>query len=121
MTALGGVAAGLFCTDDRLQGTLLAAANVTGEKLWPMPLFPENEKTLSSEVADFKHTGGAYSGVGSSAMFLKQFTDYPAWAHIDMAGLASGAKDNPYLPNGATGFGTRLLTEFAVGWSRSGK
>jgi leucyl aminopeptidase len=118
VTALGKVAAGLFSTDDALRDALLSAADVTAEKLWPLPLFSEYEKAIESQTADIKNTGGRASGVGSSATFLKHFVDYPAWAHIDMAGLAFEAKDNPYVPGkGATGFGVRLLTEFVRRWN----
>jgi leucyl aminopeptidase len=117
--ALGGVAAGLFSTDDRVRDTLLAAGEVTAEKVWPMPLFPEYEKSIESETADIKNTGGRWGGVGTSATFLKHFVDYPAWAHVDMAGMSTEAKDKPYAPKkGATGFGVRLLTEFARRWSQ---
>ncbi len=114
MVALGqGVAAGLFSTDETLRDTLLDAASATAERLWPMPLYAEYEKAIESETADIKNSGGRKGGVGSSATFLKHFVDYPAWAHIDMAGMAIEAKDNPYVPGkGATGFGVRLLTEF---------
>ncbi len=122
VTALGGgVAAGLFSTDDTLRDALLAAAGRTAEKLWPLPLFPEYEKSLESDTADIRNSGERTSGVGSSATFLKHFVAYPAWAHVDMAGMAREAKDNPYVPGkGATGFGVRLLTEFVQGWSQRG-
>jgi leucyl aminopeptidase len=111
--ALGGVAAGFFSTDDGLRDALMAAAGVTSEKLWPLPLFPEYEQAIQSQTADVKNSGGRQGGIGASAMFLKRFVAYPAWAHIDMAGLAFEAKDVAYVPGkGATGFGVRLLTEF---------
>lgn len=118
VTALGrGVAAGLFSTDDTLRDALLAAASVTAEKLWPLPLFPEYAKDLESQTADIRNSGERMGGVGSSATFLKHFVAYPAWAHVDMAGMAWGVKDNPYVPGkGATGFGVRLLTEFVRRW-----
>jgi len=123
--ALGGAAAGLFSTDDGLRDALLAAGKATAEKVWPMPLFSAYKKTLESETADVKNSGSRGSGVGSSAMFLKQFVDYPAWAHIDMAGLAFDAagkvtlfRDNPYVSKkSATGFGVRLLVEFVRRWT----
>jgi len=120
VTALGrGVAAGLFSTDDGLRDLLLTAARATAERLWPLPLFPEYEKNLESDTADLKNTGGRMSGVGSSATFLKHFVGCPAWAHIDMAGMAFEAKDNPYVPGkGATGFGVRLLVEFVRRWAQ---
>jgi len=115
----GGVAAGLFSTDDGLREALMTASAATAEKLWPMPLFPEYEKVIESQTADIKNSGERYDGVGSSATFLKHFVDYPAWAHVDMAGMAAEAKDNPYTPGkGATGFGVRLLTEFVRRWGK---
>lgn len=121
-TALGRVAAGLFSTDDGLRDVLLSAADASAEKLWPLPLFPEYEKTLESQTADIRNSAGIRAGVGSSATFLKHFVSYPAWAHVDMAGLALEAKDNPYVPGkGATGFGARLLTEFARQWAQSSR
>jgi leucyl aminopeptidase len=121
--ALGkGVAAGLFSTDDTLRDALLDAADRSAEKLWPLPLFPEYEKSIESKTADIRNNGDRTSGVGSSATFLKHFVDYPAWAHVDMAGLALGDGDNPYAPGkGATGFGVRLLTEFVRRWSQRGE
>jgi len=120
IVALGsGVAAGLFSTDETLRDALLAASGATAEKLWPLPLFSEYEKSLESHTADIRNSGERGSGVGSSATFLKHFVDYPAWAHIDMAGLAFGAKENPYIPaKSATGFGVRLLTEFVRRWAQ---
>jgi leucyl aminopeptidase len=117
VTALGvNVAAGLFSTDDSLRDVLMAAGHQTAEKVWPLPLFPEYDKTIESPVADLKNSGGARGGVGTSAIFLKHFADYPAWAHIDMAGMTFDQPDNPYVPKGATGYGVRLLVEFARRW-----
>jgi leucyl aminopeptidase len=122
VVALGkGIAAGLFSTDDGLRDALLAAGESSAEKLWPLPLFPEYEKSLESQTADVRNSGERGGGVGSSATFLKHFVDYPAWAHVDMAGMAFGAKENPYIPaKSATGFGVRLLAEFVRGWGERG-
>jgi leucyl aminopeptidase len=111
--ALGSAAAGLFVTDNTLRDGLMAAAEATGEKLWELPLFPEYKKAIESDTADMKNSGGRTSGVGTSAVFLQQFTDYPAWAHIDMAGVMLDTADNPYVPSkGSSGYGARLLAEF---------
>ena len=111
------MASSLFSVDDGLQEKLISAAAISGEKLWPMPLYPEYEKTIESNTADIKNSGGKFGGIGSSATFLKHFVSYPAWAHIDMAGLAMDAKDIAYVPSkGASGYGVRLLVEFVRGW-----
>ncbi len=114
------VAAGLFSTDDALRDALMRAADQTAEKLWPLPLFPEYDQAIESQVADIKNSGGRLGGVGTSAAFLKRFTSYP-WAHIDMAGMNLDTPDNPYVPSkGATGYGVRLLTAFVRGWQPAG-
>lgn len=120
--ALGHVAAGLFVTDDTLRDTLMLAAGETNEKLWPLPLFPEYKKYIESNTADMKNTGGRDNGVATAAVFLQQFVDYPAWAHIDMAGMMSNPPENPYVPaKGATGYGARLLAEFVRQWADAKK
>jgi leucyl aminopeptidase len=112
VVALGaGVAAGLFSTDDDLRDKLVAAGKTTHERVWPMPLFADYRKSIDSDVADMKNSGGRMGGVGTSAMFLKEFTDYN-WAHLDIASMALSEKPRGYVPRGGTGFGVRLLVEF---------
>jgi len=114
VTALGeGIAAGLFCTDDWLQERLVLSGENTHERLWPMPLWDDYKKRIKSNVADIKNSGGRSGGVGTSAIFLKEFTDY-SWAHIDIAPMALLDKkdESPYIPVGGSGFGVRLLVDF---------
>ena len=116
VVALGhGVAAGLFSTDDDLRDKLMKAGQKAHERLWPLPLWDDYLKSMDSNVADLKNSGGRMGGVGTSAAFLKEFTDYN-WAHLDIAGMAMSEKDNAYIPRGATGFGVRLLVEFLQSW-----
>ncbi len=116
VVALGsGTAAGMFSTDDGLRDKLLAAGTAVHERVWPLPLFPEYRKSIDSDVADILNSGGRFGGVGTSAIFLKEFTDYP-WVHLDIAGMALAEKDNGYIPRGGTGFGVRLLVEFLRNW-----
>jgi leucyl aminopeptidase len=116
VVALGrGMAAGLFSNDDVLRERLLTASRAAHERLWPMPLWDDYKEAIKSDVADMKNSGGRMGGVATSAIFLKQFTDYP-WAHLDIAGMALGEKDSGYLPTGATGFGVRLLLELLRNW-----
>jgi leucyl aminopeptidase len=110
--ALGeGVAAGLFSNDEVLRDMLVESGNKAKERVWPMPLFEDYRESIDSQVADIKNSGGRFGGVGTSAIFLKEFTDY-VWAHVDMAGMALTEKGNAYTPKGATGFGVRLLVEY---------
>ena len=114
------VAAGIFSTDDWLQDKLVASGETTNERLWPMPLWDDYKRKIESLVADMLNSGGRYGGVGGSAIFLKEFTDYP-WAHVDMAGMVLITKkilETPYISLGATGYGVRLLVDFLLNWKK---
>lgn len=116
ITALGrGIAAGLFSTDEWLADQLVSAGETVNERVWPLPLWPDYKEFIKSDVADVKNSGGRFSGVGSSAIFLKEFTDYP-WAHLDIAGMALNKKASSYVPAGGTGFGVRILVQFLSQW-----
>lgn len=115
--ALGkDMAAGLFSNDETLSERLLASSEATRERLWRMPLWDDYKKSIQSEVADIKNTGGRMGGVATSAVFLKEFTDYP-WAHLDIAGMALTEKASGYKTSGGTGFGVRLLVDFLRNWA----
>ena len=114
--ALGqGVAAGVFSNDDILRDKLVQSGTQTHERVWPMPLWDDYRKAIKTDVADMKNSGGRFGGVGTSAIFLKEFTDYP-WAHMDIAGMALSESGNEYTPAGATGFGVRILVDFLRTW-----
>jgi leucyl aminopeptidase len=123
VVALGrGVAAGMFSSDDDLTDRLKAACQASGERLWHMPLYDDYLHNIESLTADLANSGGRYGGVGSSAIFLKQFAEGYPWAHLDIAGMAfeeqpGPPKAPPYLQKGGTGFGVRLLVQFLVDWA----
>jgi leucyl aminopeptidase len=116
VVALGEYAAGLWSTSESLRAALLTASDKTGERLWPMPLYEEYTDQIRSEVAALKNTGGRPGGACTAAAFLKAFAGDTAWAHLDIAPVASSGKASPYLSRGATGFGTRLLIELVEQW-----
>lgn len=112
--ALGSQAAGLFSNNDSFQNALLAAADHSGERLWPMPMYDEYLDDIKSDMAEVKNSGGRFGGVATSAKFIEHFTEGYPWAHLDIASMvwAGGDKD-PVTPKGATGYGVRLLVELA--------
>jgi len=113
LTALGNVAAGVFSTDAALTHDLQQAGEATYERVWELPMHPEFQKLIESDSADLKNSSTAkMAGASVGAIFLKNFIDYPAWAHIDMAGKMTSEGDLPYAPKGASGYGVRLLAEF---------
>lgn len=117
VVALGeGIAAGVFSNDDLIFNQLDESSKNTNEKIWRLPLWDVYRESIKSEIADIKNSGGKNSGVGSSAIFLSNFVDYP-WAHIDIAGMVLNKKEKSYYPVGATGFGVRLLIDFILNWN----
>jgi leucyl aminopeptidase len=115
--ALGHDYAGLFANDEPLAEALLEASKASGEKLWRMPLASEYDKQIESHAADVKNTGGRPGGSITAALFLKRFVNDTPWAHLDIAPVA-WRKDGkiPTSPEGATGFGVRLLERLAAGF-----
>jgi leucyl aminopeptidase len=110
---LGSKAAGVFTKNEYLQARLLASADASGERIWPMPLWDDYNDEIASDVADVRNFSGVpTAGSISAAKFLEAFTDnHPAWAHFDIAGMAFNA--NPYTKmRSATGYGIKLILDF---------
>ncbi|MEM6448853.1 MAG: leucyl aminopeptidase [Cyanobacteria bacterium P01_D01_bin.105] len=114
VVALGDDIAALFSPDEELAQTLSQAANLSGEKLWPMPMEAKYFEGLKSVVADMKNTGPRAGGSITAALFLKQFVKETPWAHIDIAGPVWSEKENGYNSPGATGYGVRMLVEWVT-------
>jgi leucyl aminopeptidase len=108
--ALGLTAAGIFCDDDDLRNSLLAAAGAAGERFWWMPIFTDYRKQLDSEIADIKNVATKWGGAIFAANFLREFVD-PAipWAHLDIAGSARAEEDRYEVTKGGSGIATATL------------
>ena len=110
IVSLGFDYAGLFSNDDALAEGLAAASKAEGEPVWRMPLPPQYDKLLESPAADMKNIGGRWGGSITAALFLQKFVDGAPWAHLDIASTAwKKGSTFPTIPDGATGFGVRLL------------
>lgn len=116
--ALGECAAGLWFNDDAWGEAVLNASSEAGERLWHMPMFPDYEDQIRSDVAYIKNSGGRLGGACTGAAFLKAFAEETPWAHIDIAYTAHRDRDQAFLARGATGFGVRTLVELAENWKR---
>ncbi|MDW8141531.1 MAG: leucyl aminopeptidase, partial [Candidatus Bipolaricaulota bacterium] len=115
--ALGKEAAGLFSNDEALAQKIQKAAQQTGERVWPLPIYEEYKEIIKSEIADIKNSAnkGPQAGASVGAIFLKEFVNYP-WAHLDIAGVAYDVENRLYHAKGATGYGVRLLTQLLQDW-----
>jgi len=110
IVALGNHYAGLFSNDDTLSAQLSSAGEVTGEKVWRMPLGKEYDKMIEGKFADIRNIGGGRAaGSITAAQFLQRFVNDVPWAHLDVAGTAMGSPSNEYSQSWASGFGVRLL------------
>ncbi len=113
--SLGHDYAGLFSNDDALSESLLAASKASGEPLWRMPLHGAYDKQIESMIADVKNIGGRPAGSITAALFLQKFVNGLPWAHLDIASVAwKKPSSNPTIPDGASGYGVRLLNQLVA-------
>jgi leucyl aminopeptidase len=90
IASFGDEYAGLFSNSDTLAATLIESSNITGQKLWRLPLHKNYAKAVKSQVADLKNISDTYKGAGSitAAEFLQCFVEPNVeWAHLDIAGV----------------------------------
>jgi leucyl aminopeptidase len=113
VNSLGPLAAGLFTKDDQLAESLQSAGDISGERVWRMPMYDEYHDEMQSDIADIKNLSEKpYAGAATAAKFLEYFTaGHSSWAHLDIAGMA-------FQANGfgkgfcATAYGVRLLIKW---------
>lgn len=112
--ALGPKLGGIF-GEESLMETMKAVGDENGDFVWPMPLVEDYDQTLKSDYADFSNISNQSSGGAITAgLFLRRFVNDPSkWIHVDMAGVME-SKEAGYYRNSATGFGARLLADYAV-------
>ncbi len=113
IVALGTNLSGVFTKYDDLAEELATASKVTNDQSWRLPMHDEYNKLLESKIADIKNIGTRPGSSIQAALFLQNFVseDKP-FAHIDIAGPVWDER------TGATGYGARLVTEWA---SQQGK
>jgi leucyl aminopeptidase len=115
--ALGTFFAGLVSEHDDLAGQVAAAGMQAGEPVWRLPLTDDYKSSMKSEIADLSNisSGRFKCGTITGAVFLQNFVGDVPWVHIDIANVAYDLGMLPYYrSDSATGFGVRLLVEFAL-------
>ncbi len=115
--ALGYFYTALMTKDQKLQETLWAIGDRTGDRVWPLPLDDDFMPANESRFADVSNSekGGYKAGSITAGCFLSNFVSKARWAHLDIAGTADSVPgNNSYIGKGATGAGIRLLTEFIM-------
>ena len=116
IAALGYSAAGLLSNNDELAEQLLITGQISGEKLWRLPLWDDYKDMMKSDIADVKNLSSLpIAGAITAAKFLEIFIDgHSNWAHMDIAGMAFADSEYGSMKS-ATAYGVRLLTTWLRG------
>ena len=104
-----GLYGGMFATDDALADNLAEAGEVSGERLWRMPLPEEYRELISTPIADSVNSSGGPGSI-TAALFLMPFAGKVPWAHLDLSSMAESTVDAFEYAQGPTGVGARLLS-----------
>ena len=115
VVALGTDIAGMVGNDTAMCHRMLLAAEATAEPVWQLPLADGHREMIKSKVADMKNLGpGNAAQTIVAAAFLSNSVGDTPWVHLDVAGTSWTNKSaaDPYKPEGATGFGVRLILEY---------
>jgi leucyl aminopeptidase len=101
-------------TSATLLNQLRRAGALTGERIWELPLYPEESVALTCDIADLRNTSGSTAaGSIDAGIFLREFTAGLPWVHLDIAGSASHKETllAPIVPRGPSGVMTRTLAQ----------
>lgn len=108
IAALGVVATPIITNNDEFYRKLEKASEISGEKIWRMPIFDEYKEQIKSKVADLTNSAGQ-PGTITAALFIGEFVQDKPWIHMDIAGTAWSSKSTDLTPEGGTGGGVRTL------------
>ena len=119
VVALGHVSSALMSNDDALAGMIQRSAALAAERFDRLPLHPEYEVALRSDVADMKNAAGREAGAITAAFFLREFVGELPWAHLDIAGPAwNDQGDMTHIPKGPSGTPVRTFVHLAFHFAR---
>ncbi len=109
IVSLGHVRAGMFSNNKEISEAVFKAGEITGEKVWGMPMDEEYDSLIKTEIADMKNIGGAGAGSITAGCFLKRHVEKTPWVHLDIAGVTWKNKSSPSIPYGGVGWGVKML------------
>ncbi len=114
MIALGQRASVIFSTDKKIEEKMMRGGELTGDFVWPLPLWEEYEDDIKGTFGDVANDGKTrYGGAITGAVFLWQFIKDIPWVHIDMAPRMTSIEGD-YLTKGAAGSPVALLLQFLI-------
>ncbi|MBB3108679.1 leucyl aminopeptidase [Paenibacillus phyllosphaerae] len=111
LVSLGDLATGAIGNDDQLLQKVILASKQAGERVWPLPNYPEFRRQLDSDAADLKNKGANYGAASIAGLFIGAFAEERPWLHLDIAGTAWLERARGWEPKGGTGVMVRTLAE----------
>ncbi|MFD0588533.1 leucyl aminopeptidase [Paenibacillus sp. GCM10027627] len=114
MVTLGFEATGAVTNNEALMAEVAEAGVRAGERIWQLPAYPEFKKSLRSDAADLKNSGGRYGGASSGGLFIGHFAEGLPWVHLDIGGTAWLEGARGWEPKGGTGVMVRTLVELTA-------
>jgi len=114
VVALGHVNAALMTSDPELAQLVQRAAHQAGDRFAELPMHPEYDVCLRSDVADVRNWGGREAGAISGGVFVRAFSGGLPWVHLDIAGTVWNDQSNlQEIPDGPSGAPVRTLVWLA--------
>jgi leucyl aminopeptidase len=114
LIALGHVTAALMSSDAALTQLVQRAAEQAGDRFAELPMHPEYDACLRSEVADVRNWGGREAGAINGAVFVRAFSGGLPWVHLDIAGTVWNEQASMReIPRGPSGAPVRTLVWLA--------
>lgn len=112
--ALGNYASALFTNREALQEKLIEVGKISGDYVWPLPLWDEYLPEIQGTFGDVANIGKGdrRGGAIHGAKFLEQFVGKTRWAHLDIAPRMT-TTESEFLAKGASGVGVRYIVELA--------
>lgn len=112
LVALGTHASAILTRQETLEKKLRDLGEVSGDYVWPLPLWDEYTSYTKGQIADLANIPreqARFGGTINGGMFIAQFVEKnQPWVHIDIAPrMEATSQDN--LTKGATGEPVRLL------------
>lgn len=114
-SVLSNSASAVFCNDEELWSSILAASIHTGDRMWRFPLWDAYidqvvPNHVACDLSNLPHGNNAFTC--AIAAFLRHFICGQKWIHIDTYGVMLENGDIPYMRKGMSGRPTRTLIEF---------
>ncbi|MGB5018108.1 MAG: leucyl aminopeptidase [Candidatus Moraniibacteriota bacterium] len=115
VVARGERASALFTTDEKLEKQFRELGELSGDFVWPLPLWEEYDEEIKGTVGDWSNIGKTrYGGAITAAAFLRQFAVGYPWVHLDIAPRMTSI-EGEFLAKGAAGTPVRLLVKLLEG------